>query len=127
MAEKSQSDTPEIRVPDSGGPATATKPAPVRKSKPTTQKLPPYNVVLLDDDDHSYQYVIEMLGKIFAHPEQKAFQMAKEVDSTGRVIVLTTHKERAELKRDQILAYGPDALIASSTVSMRAIIEPAEE
>src|SRR6476620_3481728 len=103
MAEKSQSDPPATPVPDSGGPATATKSAPARKSKPNTQKLPPYNVVLLDDDDHSYQYVIEMLGKIFAHPETKAFQMAKEVDATGRVIVLTTHKERAELKRDQIL------------------------
>jgi ATP-dependent Clp protease adaptor protein ClpS len=127
MAEKSQSDTPATPVPDSSGPATATKSAPVRKSKPSTQKLPPYNVVLLDDDDHSYEYVIEMLGKVFGHPETKAFQMAKEVDSSGRVIVLTTHKEKAELKRDQILAYGPDARIASSTVSMRAIIEPAEE
>ena len=35
-------------------------------------------------------------------------------------------RERAELKRDQILAFGPDATIASSTRSMRAIIEPAE-
>ena len=49
-----------------------------------------------------------------------------QVDASGRVIVLTTHKERAELKRDQILAFGPDARIASSTISMRAVIEPAE-
>ena len=34
--------------------------------------------------------------------------MACEVDTTGRVIVDTTTKERAELKRDQIHAYGPD-------------------
>ena len=131
MAEKSQSDnpatpTPDTGVPDSGGPATATKRR-VRKSKLSTQKLPPYNVVLLDNNDHSYEYVIEMLGKVFAHSEAKAFQMAKEWDSSGRVIVLTTHKEKAELSARPGLAYGPDVRIASSTMSMRAIIEPAEE
>ena len=117
---------PENQVPDANGPATAMKVAPKRKVQPTTQKLPPYNVVLLDDDDHSYEYVIEMLGKVFGHSVEKAFEMAKEVDSKGRVIVLTTHKERAELKRDQILAYGPDARIAACTVSMKSVIEPAE-
>src|SRR5438132_14192278 len=93
----------------SEGSATAVKAAPKKKSRTRQQpqQLPPYNVVLLDDDDHSYEYVIEMLGKVFAHPFEKAYGMAKEVDSSGRVIVLTTHKERAELKRDQILPYGP--------------------
>ena len=108
------------------GPGTAMKVAPKRKTNKQTKQLPPYNVVLLDDDDHTYEYVIEMLGKVFAHPVERAMQMAKEVDASGRVIVLTTHKERAELKRDQILAYGPDQRIASSTRSMQAIIEPAE-
>ena len=131
MAEKSQSDnpatpTPDSGVPDSGGPATATKRAPVRKSKLSTQKLPPYNVVLLDDDDHSYEYVIEMLGKVFAHSEAKAFQMAKEVDSSGRVIVMTTHKELAELKCDQIHGYGADWRLERSQGAMSAVVEPAE-
>ena len=108
-------------------PATATKSRPKRKTKPATKQLPPWNVVLLNDDDHTYEYVIEMLGKVCYHPVERAMQMAKEVDSTGRVIVLTTHKERAELKRDQILSYGPDQRIASSTHSMRCLIEPAED
>jgi ATP-dependent Clp protease adaptor protein ClpS len=100
------------------------KPKPDEKTKP--RKLPPWNVVLLNDDDHSYEYVIEMLGVLFAHPPEKAFQMAKEVDTSGRVIVLTTHKEKAELKRDQIHAYGVDKRIATCKGSMSAIIEPAE-
>jgi ATP-dependent Clp protease adaptor protein ClpS len=100
------------------------KPKPARKKKP--RQLPPFNVVLLDDDDHSYEYVIEMLLAVFAHPEEKGFQLAKEVDTTGRVIVLTTHKEMAELKRDQIHAYGTDHRIATCKGSMSAIIEPAE-
>ena len=36
---------------------------------------------------HAYQYVIEMLGDIFRYSPQKAFRMACEVDTQGRVIV----------------------------------------
>jgi ATP-dependent Clp protease adaptor protein ClpS len=107
-------------------PQAPPKPA-APKTKQPPKPLPPYNVVLLDDDDHSYPYVIQMLGELFAHPVERAYKMAKEVDETGRVIVLTTHKEKAELKRDQILAYGKDALMARSQGSMSAVIEPAME
>ncbi|RMF58957.1 MAG: ATP-dependent Clp protease adaptor ClpS [Calditrichaeota bacterium] len=91
-----------------------------------TQLSPMYNVVLLDDDDHTYEYVIEMLGKLFGYDTQTAFLMACEVDNSGRVVVCTTHKERAEVKRDQIHAYGPDWRLPHSQGSMSAIIEPAE-
>jgi ATP-dependent Clp protease adaptor protein ClpS len=91
----------------------------------TTKLLPPYHVVLLDDDDHTYEYVITMLQVVFGYPREKGFQMAREVDSSGRVIVLTTTKEHAELKRDQIHAFGPDPLLDRSAGSMSAVIEPA--
>ena len=110
---------------DAGSTSTApTKPKGSKKKKP--KQLPPYNVVLLDDDDHSYEYVIEMLQVLFSHPIERGFQMAKEVDSNGRVIVLTTHKEKAELKRDQIHAYGTDPRVATCQGSMSALVEPAE-
>ncbi len=54
-----------------------------------------------------------------------AYKMAKAVDTDGRVVVCTTHKEKAELKRDQIHAYGRDVRMAASTGSMSARIEPA--
>ena len=92
-----------------------------------TKKQPPYHVILLNDDDHTYMYVIRMLGELFGHQPEKAFQMAKEVDSSGRVIVDTTSRERAELKRDQIHAYGKDPDIPRCKGSMSATIEPAEE
>ena len=88
---------------------------------------PPYHVVLWNDDDHTYEYVILMLGELFAHPPEKAYQMAIEVDTEGRVIVLTTTMEHAELKRDQIHAYGKDKLSAGCKGSMKATIEPAPE
>ena len=88
--------------------------------------IPMYHVVLPDDDDHSYDYVIEMLMGIFGHSEAKAYEMACKVDTAGRVIVDTTHKERAELKRDQIHSYGYDWRIPRCKGSMSATIEPAE-
>src|SRR5262249_7834518 len=90
------------------------------------KKQPPYHVILLNDDDHSYEYVIRMLGELFAHPAEKAIQLPKTVDTPGRVVVDTTSKERAELKRDQIHAYGPDQYIPRCKGSMSATIEPAE-
>lgn len=89
------------------------------------QHAGPWHVVLHNDDDHSYEYVIVMLMHLFGHTEQKAFECAKEVDTTGRVIVDTTSQERAELKRDQIHAYGPDHRIPRCAGSMSASVEPA--
>jgi len=91
-----------------------------------TKRQPPYHVVLLNDDDHTYEYVITMLQVLFGHPREKGYQMAREVDTAGRCIVLTTTKEHAELKRDQIHAFGPDPLSSKKCEgSMSAVIEPA--
>ena len=109
--------------------ATTTKKTPKpAAAKPSIKPklIPPYHVILLDDDDHTYDYVIEMLGKVFGHATPTAMHMAKEVDTTGRVIVDTTSLERAELKRDQIHAYGADWRIPRCKGSMSATIEPAE-
>ena len=104
---------------------TDTIARPEEKEAQITEGLPPYNVVLLDDDDHSYEYVILMLKKVFDHPIEKGYQMAQEVDATGRVIVATTNLEQAELKRDQIQTFGPDPFVPTCKGSMSATIEPA--
>ena len=87
---------------------------------------PPYHVILLNDDDHSYEYVITMLKQLFGYSVEKGFRLAEEVDKRGRAIVLTTTLEHAELKRDQIHAFGPDTTIKRCAGSMSATIEPAE-
>jgi ATP-dependent Clp protease adaptor protein ClpS len=104
---------------------TTTITQPQEKQQQRSKVQPPYNVILLDDDDHSYEYVIHMLKVLFGHPPEKGYRMAVEVDTTGRVIVATTNLEQAELKRDQIHAFGPDPLIPRCKGSMSAIIEPA--
>ena len=85
---------------------------------------PRYNVILWDDTDHSYDYVILMMKDLFRRPIESGFQIAKEVDASGRAIILTTTMEHAELKRDQIHAYGKDDMIARCKGSMSATIEP---
>jgi ATP-dependent Clp protease adaptor protein ClpS len=95
-----------------------------QREKP--KRLPPYHVVLWNDEAHTYAFVIEMLQSLFGHPPERGFQLAKEVDAHGRTIVCTTTKERAELKRDQIHAYGKDDLIDGCKGSMKASIEPSE-
>jgi len=87
---------------------------------------PPYHVVLLNDDDHTYAYVIGMLRKLFGYAPEKSFCLASEVDSAGRTIVDTTTLERAELKRDQIHSFGRDWRIDRCQGSMTAVLEPAE-
>ena len=92
----------------------------------TSDKLQPlYHVILLNDDDHTYDYVIEMLEKIFGFSESKALSHAVEVDTKGTTILLTCELEKAEHKRDLIHSYGPDWRLPRSLGSMAAIVEPA--
>ena len=92
--------------------------------RPETKRQPPYHVLLWNDEKHSYEYVIRMLRELFGHSVQAGLKMAEEVDNRGRVIVLTTTREHAELKRDQIHAYGKDNDIGDCQGSMSSTIEP---
>lgn len=85
----------------------------------------PWHVVLLDDDHHTYDYVIEMLNAIFGYSLRKAFQMACEVDEKKRVIVWTGHIEKAEAYQEEIHEYGADWRMDSSKGSMTAALEKA--
>lgn len=88
------------------------------------QLVPLYRVVLLDDNDHTYDYVIEMLQKIFILSLDRAYQHAEEVDRCGRTVVITCELPAAEFARDQIHSYGPDWRLPRSMGSMSAEIEP---
>ena len=90
-------------------------------------KTPLYQVVLLDDDDHTYDYVIEMLQKIFCFSGDQALNHAQEVDARGRTVLITCELPEAEFGRDQIHAYGPDWRLPRSKGSMSALVEPAAD
>lgn len=111
--------------PDDGGTSTVVAPRKEQKAKRAEREVPRYHVVLWDSDDHTFDYVEKMLRELFGHTKKDCEQIAKCVDEDGRAIVLTTTKEHAELKRDQIHAYGRDNLEGSKG-SMWATIESAD-
>ena len=84
-----------------------------------------WDTVLLDDDDHTYDYVIRMLNTIFGYPTMECFLLTREVDTCGRVIVFRGTKIDAEWGRDAINSFGRDPLMERSRSSMRAIVEQA--
>lgn len=96
------------------------------RRRPKPKRQPGYHVILWDDDKHTYAYVMVMMQELFGHPLEKGYQIAKEVDTRGRSVVLTTTKEHAELKRDQVHAYGKDDLVQGCQGSMWCTIEPAD-
>jgi ATP-dependent Clp protease adaptor protein ClpS len=108
-------------------PVVTTKTAPKSRAESATetQRQPPYNVVILNDEEHSFEYVIELLTKLFGHGLPTAEELTLRIHNTGRAVVYTTHKEKAELKREQVLAYGPDPRLESSKGPLGCYIEPA--
>jgi ATP-dependent Clp protease adaptor protein ClpS len=96
------------------------------EKKQNPKRQPRYNVILWDDQEHTPEYVVGMMQKLFGHPTPRGMQIAQQVDSAGRAIVLTTTREHAELKRDQIHAFGKDPDIRSCKGSMSSSIEPVE-
>ena len=93
--------------------AVQTLPRPVERqedqpagAKP--RKQPPYAVVVLNDEEHTFEYVIETLMKVFGYPHEKSFALTLQVHNAGKAIVWSGSREVAELKRDQIRSAGPD-------------------
>jgi len=104
---------------------TTIVPSKERKLERQSRRQPRYHVLLWDSDDHTFEYVEKMLRELFGHKQEQCRKIAQAVDEEGRAIVLTTTKEHAELKRDQIHAFGKDHLEASKG-SMWSTIEASE-
>jgi ATP-dependent Clp protease adaptor protein ClpS len=94
-----------------------------QETKDERSKL--YHVIILNDEEHTFEYVVEMLQAIFAFPYATALAHTVEADRTGSSIVWTCGLEEAEQKRDQVHAYGPDWRMPNSRGSVAALVEPA--
>jgi ATP-dependent Clp protease adaptor protein ClpS len=66
------------------------------------RRIPPYHVVLENDDYHSSTFVVSVLCKALGHSIERAYQLMLQAHETGRAIVWTAPKEVAELKAEQI-------------------------
>lgn len=88
-----------------GGTATL-----VRTPPPRLDRLPPFRVLLHNDDHNEMGFVVRTLREIAALEPERAILVMKEADETGVGLVTITHKERAELYVDQFKSKG---LVAS--------------
>jgi ATP-dependent Clp protease adapter protein ClpS len=92
-----------------GGGATATKTKPDRKTAPQKkppQPLPPWKVLLHNDDKNDIEYVVKTVMSLTPLNQNDAIERTLEAHETGVALLLTTHKERAELYKDQFLSKG---------------------
>jgi ATP-dependent Clp protease adaptor protein ClpS len=99
--------------PDSDGTVVLEAPPEVKerakeRDKARTKKQPPYAVIVENDDFHTFEYVIEVLQKVFGYDLQKAFLLTSQVHYSGQSVVWSGALEVAELKRDQIRGFGSD-------------------
>lgn len=100
---------------------STAKPAPTTRTK----RQPQYAVVVLDDDLHTFAYVIDALCRICGHSSEEAYRLAMEIDSQGLAVVWTGAMEVAELKRDQIIGFGTDIYAYSpASFPLGCYIEP---
>jgi ATP-dependent Clp protease adaptor protein ClpS len=86
---------------------------------------PLYHLILLDDNDHTYQYVVDLLGHVFGYGREKAFALACVVDSAGRAIVETASKDQVTRHQSRIHSFGADPRIPRCAGSMSAVVEQA--
>ena len=87
-------------APDDPDIGVATKPR--EREETHTRLLPPYNVLIENDDYHSADFVVEVLRKVLGCTEQRASQLMETAHNTGRAVIWTGSKEVAELKVEQV-------------------------
>ena len=78
--------------------------------------LPPWKVLLHNDDKNSFDFVILTIVGLTPLNAQDATLRTLEAHETGVALLLVTHKERAELYQDQFKSKG-----------LVVTIEPAEK
>ena len=93
--------------------------------KKSTQRQPPYAVVLHNDDLNSFDFVVEVLRKVFHYDQLKSLRLTLQAHETGRSAVWSGSLEVAELKADQVRSCGPDPrMLSLGALPLRVTIEP---
>jgi ATP-dependent Clp protease adaptor protein ClpS len=83
--------------------AVTTKPK--TREETLTRRVPPYNLILENDDHHSFEFVMGVLIKALGYTVERSFELTRQAHQQGRAVVWTGPKEVAELKLDQITTF----------------------
>ena len=81
-----------------GGMATITRP---ETADPKVECMPPWKVLLHNDDVNEAGYVVEVIIELTTLQPQAALLRMLEAHKTGVALLLTTHREHAELLAEQ--------------------------
>src|SRR5262249_22680999 len=106
-------------------PDTIVRTRPKSREETKTRRIPPYNVILENDDYHSFEFVVEVLQKTFGFNDQRAFQLTHEAHTQGRAVVWTGPKEVAELKAEQLQSFHEERADGTKFGPLGCTIEPA--
>ncbi len=105
-----------------------TVPREQRNTDTKTKRLPPYAVILHNDQVNGFGFVVEVLQKVFGYGKPKALQLTLTAHLRGRSTVWTGSLEVAELKAEQIQACGPDPeRMKAGAHPLEVSIEPLSE
>jgi ATP-dependent Clp protease adaptor protein ClpS len=80
--------------------------AAAQKSPPRADLLPPYRVLLHNDDVSEMLEVVETIVELTPLNARRASTVMLEAHMAGVALVLVTHKERAELYVEQFASKG---------------------
>jgi ATP-dependent Clp protease adaptor protein ClpS len=83
-------------------PSTATLP----EQEQQTRRLPPFKVILHNDDVNDFQHVILTILKLTPLGPEEALEKTLEAHETGTSLLLVTTKERAELYVEQFATFN---------------------
>lgn len=88
--------------------------------------LPPFHIIIENDDYHTMGFVVEVLQKTFAHPEMVAIELMAIAHTTGQAVVWTGAKEIGELKLEQLLTHREKHYLTGADLGpLKARLEPA--
>jgi ATP-dependent Clp protease adaptor protein ClpS len=107
MAKKKKDDAESPAADASAGSTTGTatakpKRAPGRNTKPKPPRpMPPWKVLLHNDDVNDMLFVVNTIVELTPLDRDEAILRMREAHNEKLALLLVTHKERAELYKDQ--------------------------
>ena len=108
MSEKAQEQQP-LSLSGDGGSATAVVQEAAKKPAPPKRKpkqLPPFKVLLHNDDVNTFEHVIASILKVMSLQPEDAILRTLEAHETGVALLTVTHLERAELYHEQFATFN---------------------
>jgi ATP-dependent Clp protease adaptor protein ClpS len=93
---------------------------PDEKVEEETALIPPWKVLLLNDDITTFEFVTWLLMTLFHKESEEAVRLTWEVHRSGSALITVTSQERAELYVEQV-----HSLARPRGYPLRATIEPA--